>query len=297
METLNLGQVQALYSGATAPTNTSLIWYDTVNLVQKFYNGTSWEVLGNRGLLKDDGTFIVASPGHLTFDDSGSVPSIADVFILKVPSTVSNTVYIAINGEPELELLDTQNNNISSLVSGISYMIMRIDDLRDISSSESYSTSDISDVYVLVGQVSTDRRKIEHTISTIDIIDFDTIRLQKFFTLPRLLENLKITSIINTTIYTPSDKNLEAILHIFSDVISATQVDSFTNHGFKIDCNNYIWDGRNKSGDEFISTNQPMSFRNKDYTFVWLNASAVSKIGDVGEFDLKVEFSYPSKEQ
>lgn len=296
METLNLGQVQALYSGATSPTNTALIWYDTVNLVQKFYTGISWEVLGNRGLLKDDGTFIVASAGHLTFNNSGAVPSIADVFILKVPSTVSNTVYIAINAEPELELLDTQNNNIFSLDSGVSYMIMRVDDLRDISSSESYSTNDINDVYILIGQVSDDRRKIENTIS-VDVLDFEVNRLIKYFTLPRLIENLicsfKITESINTFM-----SEWSATLHIFSKIVTPIQVDNFQNYGFSIANTSYKWNGHNRINDEFISNITPMNINsNMDYTFVWLKANFESDRADLGKFDLKIEFRYPSKEQ
>lgn len=41
MNTKNLGQIAAIVFRATAPTNTKLIWYDTVNLVHKVYDGNS----------------------------------------------------------------------------------------------------------------------------------------------------------------------------------------------------------------------------------------------------------------
>lgn len=51
--TQNLGQIGALYQGSSAPSNTTLIWYDTNVSRQKYYNvatGT-WDILGGSTLL------------------------------------------------------------------------------------------------------------------------------------------------------------------------------------------------------------------------------------------------------
>lgn len=45
-ETQNLGLVKAIHSGATPPTNTAMIWYDTINFVHKYWNGAAWTLLG-----------------------------------------------------------------------------------------------------------------------------------------------------------------------------------------------------------------------------------------------------------
>jgi hypothetical protein len=294
-KTVNLGQIQAVSVGASAPTNTNLIWYDTNTGLQKFYDGSNWVPIGNRGQLKDDGTFTVVTGGHLTFNNSGSVPTISDVFIIKAPSTIAATVYIAINGETELELIDTKGNNISSLTSGVSYMIMKIDDVRDISSSESYSESQINDVYVLVGQVSTDRRKIENTIS-VDVDEFTSVRLHKYFTIPRLYDNLSFKTKITTDINTASSNKIKIALHIFSEIIGQVQIDRFPVFTEIIQNASGLWNGNNRKDDEFICTYHPVRFKNKDYTYVWLNPSDVTR-GDSGAFDFTIEFRYPSKEQ
>mgnify|MGYP001592538012 CR=1 FL=1 len=43
--TKNLGIVKAIFAGSSAPVNTVVIWYDTVNFIHKYFNGTAWVAL------------------------------------------------------------------------------------------------------------------------------------------------------------------------------------------------------------------------------------------------------------
>lgn len=45
----NLGLVKAIFVGTLAPTNTSVLWYDTLNNVVKYYHSTllAWIPLGS----------------------------------------------------------------------------------------------------------------------------------------------------------------------------------------------------------------------------------------------------------
>ena len=47
--TKNLGIVKAIFAGSSAPENTVVIWYDTVNFIHKYFNGTSWVTLTGGG--------------------------------------------------------------------------------------------------------------------------------------------------------------------------------------------------------------------------------------------------------
>ncbi len=64
--TENLGQIGALYKGSSAPSNTTLLWYDTNVNRQKYYNTATatWDILGGSTLL--DFSVLIPSAQVLT---------------------------------------------------------------------------------------------------------------------------------------------------------------------------------------------------------------------------------------
>lgn len=114
MKTTNVGLVKAIFSGETAPINTKVIWWDTVNLIHKTYNNSTlqWEplvemvLIDNVTIKKDvDGKLYVeatALPGY-------TVPN-GSITLVKMANVASGTVFYrktSGTGVPEVQTLAT----------------------------------------------------------------------------------------------------------------------------------------------------------------------------------------------
>jgi hypothetical protein len=109
---LNLGQVKLLHKGATAPTNTDLVWYDTTVNLHKYYNtqAGAWATfVVNLGdyLLKSGAAQTVGS--IITFTNSPKVPA-GSANTDAVNKSQLNTVATAVS-----TLETTVNSNYTTL--------------------------------------------------------------------------------------------------------------------------------------------------------------------------------------
>jgi len=111
-KTTNVGLVKAIFVSTTAPSNTSVIWYDSINNIHKSYNPSTnqWEPLVEMVLIDND-TIKKDGDGKLYVDESalaGYVLANGSVTLLKMANVATGTIFYrktAGSGPPEVQTL------------------------------------------------------------------------------------------------------------------------------------------------------------------------------------------------
>ena len=109
MASKNLGQVEGLYIGSSAPANTALIWYDTSSHVHKVYDTTlsAWKVLDQNTITAITYSALVSRAGGqgLTQGQWFKITDRSNVLALAITST--KVQYVNNNGVPVVDDLGT----------------------------------------------------------------------------------------------------------------------------------------------------------------------------------------------
>lgn len=118
-ETLNVGLVKAIFVGETAPANTVVLWYDSVNNVHKSYNSSTlqWEPL-IEAVLIDNATIKKDLNGKL-YVDTNVLPGYTlvngSVTLLKMADVATSTIFYRKSvgsGVPEVQTLATLKTDL-----------------------------------------------------------------------------------------------------------------------------------------------------------------------------------------
>ena len=109
MDSKNLGQVEGLYIGSSAPINTALIWYDTSSHVHKVYDTTlsAWKVLDQNIITAITYSALVSRAGGqgLTQGQWFKITDRSNALALAITST--KVQYVNNNGVPVVDDLGT----------------------------------------------------------------------------------------------------------------------------------------------------------------------------------------------
>ena len=117
MASKNLGQVEGLYIGSSAPTNTALIWYDTSSHAHKVYDTTlgAWKVLDQNNITAITYSALVTRAGGqgLTQGQWFKITDRSNALALAITGT--KVQYVNNNGVPVVDDLGTHvSYNITS---------------------------------------------------------------------------------------------------------------------------------------------------------------------------------------
>jgi hypothetical protein len=233
------------------------------------------------------------SATELSFSNGGAVPVKGDVFLLKATGTIGGgNLSIKINGESYIELIDAAGVNVSSLNSGTSYMIMKIDDFREWRNS--VLTGDV--VYVLVGYINAARTKCLNQY-LVSISDFTSISVDhKIFVLPVSCENI----FLDTIILQSFDTSKDVTLLLFSssvDLVDYTYAVAGAYYGEE----NFIFSNKSKEkgvrdiSDRSQNQITKLSFSKVSYTFLRLISNTTYSVSDTGVATIDLSFEYPPK--